>query len=253
MTPQFPFKTKYVITQGFDNTASRYPIRHGALDIVPLDAAGKPFPADIYPIFAGRTRFYADEDDKLGRQISVDTELDIPMVTYLKKLGYVPQSFTGSVHLIHLYLHCLHVIDKDGQIDQDQPIAVCGNTGMVYTGNPPVPVPPEQKGKPPYPGLHLHLQMMLYGGDNPAANTFNKDKDPQGRIDPTIILNYKPMNPNIVIYKDGNEYHVATKSITQQGMAQLLVQSGCYDLIGPDGNPDFNKINNIAYVLPVDN
>jgi hypothetical protein len=57
------------------------------------------------------------------------------------------------------------------------------------------------------------------------------------------------MNPNVVIYKNGAEYHVAHKATTAQGLAQLLVASGCYDLIGPDGDPDFAEIDKITHVL----
>jgi len=249
MTPQFPFKTKYIITQGFENVADRYNGRHGALDIVPLNQFGQPFPADIYPVFSGRMRYFEDSSDIQGRSISVESELDAPLIAYLKNLGYVPKTWTGKVSLIALYLHALHITDKDGTIEQNQPIAVCGNTGMVYTGNPPQPVPDDQKGKPPYPGLHLHLQMSLFGGDNPAANTFNLDKDIHGRIDPNIILNYKQMNPNIVIYKNGSEYQVGVRMTSQEGFAQKLVETGCYDLIGPDGKPDFAKIDQITHVL----
>lgn len=205
MKPQWPFKTRYIITQGFNNTAPQYPVRHGGLDIVPLDAAGHAFPADIYPVFAGSLRHYEDDSDTLGRWLEIDAPLDAPLIDYLKDLGYVPKSFSGKVSLLHRYLHCLHVVDKDGHVDQDQPIAVCGNTGMVYSGG--IPVPNDQKGKPPYPGLHLHLQMALYGGDNPAANTFNLDKDPVGRIDPLIILNYKGAAMNVkTINVDGTIY-----------------------------------------------
>jgi hypothetical protein len=216
MQPQWPFK-KYTVTQGFENTASRYPVRHGALDIVPLDQSGRPYPAPIFPVLSGNTRYYEDANNQTGRAISVDTELDKPFVDYLKNKDYVPKNFAGSVHLIHLYLHCLSITDKDGHVDQDQSIAVCGNTGMVYSGNPPVPVPPEQKGKPPYPGLHTHLQMVLYGGDNPASNTFNLDKDPQGRIDPLIILNYKGANVSdqIITQAKGPERRIVLKCATE--------------------------------------
>lgn len=61
-----------------------------------------------------------------------------------------------------------------------------------------------------------------------------------------ILLKGLIMNPNVVIYKVGDEYQVASRAITQQGLAQLLLEKGCPDLIGADGNPDFNKINQIA-------
>lgn len=57
------------------------------------------------------------------------------------------------------------------------------------------------------------------------------------------------MNPNVVIYKNGSEYQVGIKMTSPEGFAQKLVETGCYDLIGTDGKPDFVKINNIAHVL----
>ncbi len=243
MTPQWPFK-KYTVTQGFENTASRYPVRHGALDIVPLDQSGRPYPAPIFPVLSGTTRYYEDANDQTGRAISVNTQLDKPFVDYLKSKGYVPNQFNGSVHLIHIYLHCLSITDKDGHVDQDQQIAVCGNTGMVYTGNPPHPVPADQKGKPPYPGLHLHLQMMLYGGNNPAANTFNKDKDPQGRIDPLIILNYKGEDMSqvkIVVIRGEGGIFLATSSTEQlKAIGGVFGKDVQVSASGEILNPDIN-------------
>jgi hypothetical protein len=64
-----------------------------------------------------------------------------------------------------------------------------------------------------------------------------------------IVLTIKTMNPNIVIYKNGTEYQVGIRMTSQEGLAQKLVETGCYDLIGPDGRPDFPKIDKIAHVL----
>jgi hypothetical protein len=65
------------------------------------------------------------------------------------------------------------------------------------------------------------------------------------------LLNPKgnQMNPNIEIFKNGVEYIVGVKMTSEQGLAQKLVETGCYDLIGSDGKPDFSKIDKIAHVL----
>lgn len=64
-----------------------------------------------------------------------------------------------------------------------------------------------------------------------------------------ILKGVKTMNPNIIIYKNGSEYQVGIKMTSPEGFAQKLVETGCYDLIGSDGKPDFSKINKIAHVL----
>lgn len=105
-------------------------------------------------------------------------------------------------------------------------------------------------------GYHLHSGIKCIIAKSSWCNSVTEHhiKEPYFKtgntFNPwTLIPKGQQMNPNIVIYKNGPEYHVAVKSTSQQGMAQLLVQSGCYDLIGPDGNPDFTKIDNIAHVL----
>jgi hypothetical protein len=65
----------------------------------------------------------------------------------------------------------------------------------------------------------------------------------------TLIPKEQQMNPNVTIYKNGAEYILGQRATTEQGLAQLLVSAGCPDLIAPDGNPDFEKINKIAHVL----
>jgi hypothetical protein len=65
----------------------------------------------------------------------------------------------------------------------------------------------------------------------------------------TLIPKEQQMNPNTVIYKNGSEYHVALKAVSEQGLAELLVQTGNYELIGADGNPDFAKVDKIAHVI----
>lgn len=246
MTPQFPFKTPYQITQGYGNTAPQYPVRHGALDIVPLEN-GHGFPAPIYPVFSGHMRYFLDDNDIQGRSISVESELDAPLIAYLKDKDLVPRNFNGKVSIICLYLHALYILDKDGTVDQDTPIAQCGNTGMVYSGG--VPVPDDQKGKPPYPGLHLHLQMMLFGGDNPAANTFNLDKDVQGRIDPQIILNYKNEMTNAYIVKNGSEYAGALPLTAEAALVSFLLNVGVEPPKKPDGSLDFDKLSTVIKVI----
>jgi hypothetical protein len=194
MTPQFPFKTKYSMTQGYSENANSYPEgHHGGIDVVPLDNNYMRYPADMYAILPGKTIAIQDTDVKRGKGIKVRTELNSEFVDYLKGKGVVPKAHSGKVFLEHLYWHCLDVTDTDGDVDQQTRIAVAGNTGWVFSGG--VQVPDNQKGKPPYPGLHLHLETVLVT----ESQTLNLDKDPRGRIDPMLILNYKPKD-------DMNEY-----------------------------------------------
>lgn len=202
MQPQFPFKVKYVITQGYDNVATRYNGQHhGALDIVPLDATGHGFPADEYPILAGKVIDVQDFPAARGKAMYINSEIDQPFIDYLKGLGYVPKDYTGRVFIKHNYFHMLQeLVSLNQDVTQDTVIAKCGNTGMVFTGNPPVPVPDDQKGVPPYPGLHLHLETVIHPND--TSHPFNLDKDSVGRIDPTFILNYKATMPKFYRIND---------------------------------------------------
>lgn len=200
MKPQFPFRCGYIVTQGYGDNANSYPEgHHGAIDILPLDNQGRRFPAPIYPIFDGEETGIFDTDVKKGKGVWVKTKLDEPLTQYCKMKGVVPKDHIGAVYLFHLYWHCLDVTDEDGHVDQDTQIALAGNTGWVFSEG--SPVPDDQKGKPPYPGLHLHHEHILKSD----TETFNLDKDPRGRIDPFIILNYKPMS-NVLLVKKGDEY-----------------------------------------------
>jgi len=57
-----------------------------------------------------------------------------------------------------------------------------------------------------------------------------------------------PMNPNVVIYKNGSEYQLAFKAVSEQGFAQQLLDAGCPSLV-KDGKPNFVEIDKIAHVL----
>lgn len=192
MKPQFPFPGTYFLAQGYaDNLPSaHYPSgHHGGLDIVPLDhPGGNHWPAPIFPILGGKTLSVANSDVDRGKGIKVRTLLTPAFTAYLVAQNLIPTTYSGSVYLDTLYWHCLMVTDLDGTIDQGVPVAITGNTGYVFAGG--VQVPDEQKGRPPYPGLHLHLETILTDGKNP----FNLDKDYIGRIDPQIILNYQGDN-----------------------------------------------------------
>lgn len=210
MTPQSPFKVFYNLTQGYAQNANNYSEgHHGGLDMVPRDQSDTPYPADIYPIFNGSTISIQDTDPIRGKGLKEKVICDAPFVKYLKTKNVVPQDYTGEVRLEILYWHVLDVLDHDGTLTQDTPIARCGNTGRVYSQG--QPVPDSEKGKPPYRGLHLHLETVLKGN-----KTFNLDKDIRGRIDPFIILNYKPtMNQTkIVVGKDGKTLFKATPIAT---------------------------------------
>lgn len=170
------------------------------LDMVPLNEQGVGFPADVYPVLPGTLRyFYEQYQNKNSKLIAIDTILDEPFVAYLKAAGCIPADYAGQVTLVHMYLHGLEILDKDGTVEQSVPIMKCGNTGDVYTYDPAsgtyVPVPEDQKGVPPYPGLHLHLQCELAGENNAYF----------GVIDPELILNYKQGASPMIVYKKVGE------------------------------------------------
>ncbi len=187
MKPRFPYPGAYYISQGYDQNSIGYPAgHHGALDIIPLDRpGGNHWPAPIFPLLGGKTLSVANSDVDRGKGIKVRTLLTGPFVEYLKANDYIPDQYQGSVFLDTLYWHALMVTDLDGTIDQGVPVAITGNTGNVYSGG--LPVADNMKGRPPYPGLHLHLECILNDGKRP----FNLDKDYIGRIDPQIIINYQ--------------------------------------------------------------
>ena len=189
MKPQFPYPGRYYISQGYDaNPANvHYPSgHHGGMDIIPQVSAtdSNHWPAPIFPILDGRTLAVANSDVDRGKGIKVRTLLSAAFVAYLKSKSVIPQAYTGSVYCDTLYWHCLMVTDLDGTINQNTPVGLTGNTGWVFAGG--IEVPDYQKGVPPYPGLHLHLETILTNG----TTAFNLDKDYIGRIDPQIILDY---------------------------------------------------------------
>lgn len=195
MTPQKPFKGKYQLTQDYYQNLSNYPEgKHGGHDYVPKNSQGFHYPAEIYPILPGVATVITDTDAVRGKGIKVRTDLDSGFIYYLKRKGLIPKGTLGNIYLDTLYWHCLEVLDKDGIVTRD-PIAKAGNTGRVFTQG--KPVPDSQKGKPPYPGLHLHLECVLHS----EIKNLNLDRDPYGRIDPFIILNYKAMQFKTQNYK----------------------------------------------------
>ena len=198
MQPRFPYLGVYYQSQGYSDNAFNYPNgKHGGLDIVPLlTQGGNHWLAPIYPILSGTTLSVSNTDVDRGKGIKVRTTLDSGFITYLKVKGLIPNNHSGNVHLEHLYWHCHQVTDLDGQITQDTPVGLTGNTGNVWAGG--QPVPSNQKGVPNYPGLHLHFECVLKS-DN---QTFNLDRDYLGRIDPQIILEYRDMN-NYFAHKSG--------------------------------------------------
>lgn len=171
MNPRFPYPGTYYISQYFKNNTLGY--LHLGLDIVPLDKpGGNHWLAPIFPVLAGRTLSVANTDKDRGKGIKVRTMLTVPFIKYLADKGYPNTKFVDC-----LYWHCLMVTDLDGNISQNEPVGITGNTGFVIAGG--LPVPDYQKGVPNYPGLHLHLECEL---------------DQYGRIDPEIILNYQGDN-----------------------------------------------------------
>lgn len=211
MTPQQPFKGNFKKTQGYWDNANNYPGgKHAGLDLIPfissgIPGEGTPYPAPIYPILPGKTIGINDSDNIRGRGIKVRSELNSGFIRYLKDKGLVPIDYNNKVFLEHLYWHCLEVTDKDGLVDKETSIAVCGNTGWV-TSNGQL-VPEDQRGIPPYPGLHLHLECILKGENQ----TFNLNQDFQGRIDPEVILAYEKEKSMKLIKNNGTVYLVAGK------------------------------------------
>jgi len=185
------YRVGYVITQRFGDNApgGRYAEGyHGAIDTVGNLENGRTSPK-IYPILSGTTLVVSNSDPARGKGIRVRTHLDAPLIDYLKSKGVVPQNYNSNVILEHFYWHLHEVTDLDGKVGQDTPIGIEGNTGFVVSNG--IPVPDSQKGQPPYPGRHTHHEHVLKGD----YLTFNTDKDPKGRINPEIILNYEGESP----------------------------------------------------------
>jgi len=182
-----PFRVPYRQTQGFKEGF------HRGLDWVPLNN-GVGFPADIYPIVEGTIRYsYTELNGKKSVQIAVQTVLDAEFIQYLKALGDIPLDFTGEVRLLTYYLHGLSLYeDTPGKkLSIHDKIMVCGNTGQVYSNG--VTVPEEEKGVPPYRGLHLHLQCELYNSSNRMI----------ALIDPNHVMDFKPKS--MIGYKQVND------------------------------------------------
>lgn len=192
MTPQFPYRCKYVITQQYEeNAGNRYYQHHGAIDILPLDDNGKFFPAPIYPILFGKLVYAADISNRNGKGVKYICEIDKDFIDYFKSENLVPKSHEGAVQLEIFNWHMLQVTDKDGLVDQNTPLGLTGNTGFVVSGG--VVVPDEQKGVEPYLGGHLHFSAVLRSGNT----IFNLDKDAEGRFDPMVIFNYKKVSTSV--------------------------------------------------------
>ena len=192
MKPQYPFKVPYTQTQGYDEIAARYNYNHhGAIDSVP-----NPKLSDIYPILPGYVFDVNNGSNAQGKSLFVNSEIDGPFIKYLKSRGLVPLNYNGRVFIKHNYFHGLEIYVREGQVvDQNTPLMKCGNTGMVYSGG--VPVPDNEKGVPPYRGLHLHFETVIHPND--TSHPFNLDWDRIGRVDPLIILNYIDMQNKFFI------------------------------------------------------
>lgn len=186
--PQFSFRGRYYINQGYNDNQVNYPSgRHGGIDIQPYTDQGNIYPADIYPVFSGKTMTAENTDKDRGKGIRVRTELWDDFSAYLIK-----NNLTPGKYIEFLYWHCLEVTDLDGHIDQATPIGKAGNTGDVWSSQFPganglQPVPSRYKGVTPYYGLHLHLECRLVDEN---GGILNLNKDIYGRIDPLLIINY---------------------------------------------------------------
>lgn len=213
----FPFRCKYIITQGYNDNANNYQEgHHGAIDVLPIDNTGLPFPALIYPVFDGSEVSINDTDSIKGKGVREEVYLDQDWIEYYKGLGLIPQNHTGKVIMQILYWHMLQVTDKDGTLTQNTPIGLAGNTGQVYhVGK---PVPDNLKGVYPYLGLHLHLECLLAPE---SGQYFNLDKDPHGRIDPMTIFNRKEQSMHLA-NDNGTIYLISGSSHkTKLGIADI--------------------------------
>lgn len=226
MTPQQPFKTKFIVSQPFKGEA------HLGLDLVPVPSAPEP----VYPILAGKLRYYYEEyNGHNSKAIAIDTVLDRPYINYLKGLGKIPNDYNGQITLVHIYLHGLEILDKDGWVDQGIPIMKCGNTGDVYTyeNGKYTPVPESEKGVAPFRGLHLHLQCQLLGDDNKNFDW----------IDPQLIINYK----NMKLYKDERTTPptivVGFEVDTPENLKWFANQTGVMLPLKSDGTLDWDNVN----------
>lgn len=225
MKPRFPYPGAWYISQGYHSNPPNvgYPSgHHGGIDIIPLDhPGGNHWPAPIFPILGGITLQVANSDVDRGKGIKVRTLLSPPFTNYLLKKGLIPTTYHGSVYLDTLYWHCLMVTDLDGIIDQGTPVGLTGNTGNVYAGG--LPVPDYQKGRPPYPGLHLHMECILNNGET----AFNRNLDYIGRIDPDIILEYPGDNMGqFKTQKKGDELRIVLQASNPEHWKYLCQSYG---------------------------
>lgn len=213
--PQFPFQGGYAVTQGYADNANHYPEgHHGAWDIVPLKKSGA-WPAPIFPLYDGSEIAIQNSDPAKGKGVRERVLLDNHFINYLQNNNCLNGSswpiVDGKFWLDILYWHMLNVTDTDGTADTNMQLGLAGNTGDVYSQG--SPVPNYQKGKPPYPGLHLHLETSIYCESNVFVGYMNRDKDPAGRIDPQIIFNYQG-NMIICFKKQGNPtYYVQVGTV----------------------------------------
>lgn len=244
MNPQFPFKTRWQLTQNYYDNFNNYPEgHHGGLDIVPFGADGKSFPAEIFPVLDGSEISIELTDVKRGKGIKVrtafNTEKDKDFTDYLKRNNVFP-NYTGDYKLDFLYWHVLDGIDIDGTADQAHSIAHAGNTGWVFSGG--VAVPDSEKGVPPYKGLHLHLECSII-----ANVLFNTNLDPRGRFDPQIILNYKgdKMSNAIFVKRAGtSEAGFYIPASSEEALKDKALNLGLNIL--KDGHVDYTVAKEIA-------
>lgn len=189
-TPKFPYDlSRFAFTQRFNTISPLTGKKHEADDIIPLYRRFDGLPADCYPVFSGQTLKMHDADPIYGKGIRVRTRIWPDLNRWLKNFK------AQGTNLDILYWHLLDVTDEDGWINQNTPVGITGNTGLVFSNG--EPVPDHLKGKPPYPGLHLHLEVEVDGK----------------KIDPEIIYNYKPMS-QIKTQKKGEELRLVLAAAT---------------------------------------
>lgn len=236
------FKTPgFYITQGYNsNPGGRYnPYggRHGGLDIVPLNADGSSaWLAPMFPLFGGVTLDVQNTSVERGKGIKTRNDIYGEMIPYLESKGVLPKNLNGKIYLDCLYWHCHEVTDLDGEVDINTEIAKCGNTGWVFSGG--VQVPDYQKGKPPYPGLHLHFETVLV---SELYGILNLDKDYKGRIDPNIIINYKYMS-NVKLVNNKGEWGPFLPTTSGEALIDKMLNYGVEIPKLSNGDVDWSKV-----------
>jgi len=191
----------------------------------------------IFPFKKGVIGYdYGQKTDYNARHLGVDWNTnfeDLPAPVRCKVINVVTGQEggltiwlqpIGETRIIR-WLHLNKVYVKAGEIVNEGRIIVqSGNSGhRPETGAPYQPHTHED---------HWKSKVTLNFGDTLNPHDY-----------------YKHMNPNVKIFRNGSTYIVGTEAISEEGLAQLLFQSGCQDLVTKEGKPDFAAVNKVTHAL----